>query len=300
MSNNVLVGSDSTWTTVSNWTAGHAPTTNEDGFVTNDNIAITGGLNNASANLHSLNQVMDFTGQIGTNGSVNTYLQIGAVTVNLGLPIAGGGSGAGTRLFNLNSGTSSTLINVFNSANSGASVGQAPIKLLGSAMQVYVTGGIISIAALQTENATISKMSVVNGQNSINPNVFVGAGCNLGTLTLNGGIVSNASQLIVTNAHTARTATQLNHLGSGGYNTLQIDGGSKVTYTGSGSVNSLICSGIMDLSTGGGAVAFGSVAFYSGATFSDPLGRSTFGTPYTLVNCSLKDVNIDLGQGRVT
>lgn len=297
--NNVFSGTSSTWTDASNWSAGHAPTTGENGFLTNNTTQVTAAINNSSANTASFNHVMDFTGQVGTNGTVNTYLQLGAVVGNIGVAPAGGANGAGSRLFNWDAGTSSTVINILNTANSGTAVGQAPVKLKGSLLTLNLTGGIISVAALQTENATVSSMKVTNG-GPIVPNAFMGAGCNLGTITMTGGTVVNASQMLVADCHISRSGTQFTHQGSGGYATMQVDAGSKVTYTGTGSVNALILTGVLDLSTGGGTISFGSVTIYNGAKFNDPLGRASFVTPYVLSGCSLKDIYMDLGQGRVT
>jgi len=298
MANNALIGTDTTWTTTGNWSTGAAPVNGDVVFLTNNQTLITGGLNNATVKLTTLNMVMDFTGRLGSNAaSGNTYLQIAATTGNIGIPPAGGAVVNGSSLFNWNAGTSSTVINVLTSSNSGSAQGQSPIKLLGSALTVNLMGGNISIAALPTENATVSSLNVIASGQGVSPQAYLGPGCNLGTLTLTGGYVVSNSQQLVTSAIISGNNVRFVHQGTGGFNSLTIDNGG-VTYNGSGSVNSLSLTGSIDLSGGGGTVVFGSVTLYAGAVFYDPLGRATFNTTPTLVNCTRANVSLNLGLGR--
>ena len=298
MANNVLIGTNVTWTTAGNWSTGAAPVNSDVVFLTNNQTLITGGLVNTGVRLTTLNLVMDFTGRVGTNNvSGNTYLQISAVTGNLGIPAAGGAVVNGSSLFNWDAGTSSTVINVLNTSNSGSAQGQSPYKLLGSALTINLMGGNISVAALPTENATISTMNVIASGQGVSPQAYLGPGCNLGTMTLTGGFVVSNSQTLVSSAVISGNNVRLVHQGTGGFNSLVVDNGG-VTYNGSGSVNSLSLTGTIDLSGGGGTVVFGSVTLYAGAVFYDPLGRASFSTTPTLVNCTRANVSLNLGLGR--
>lgn len=298
MANNVFVGTSSSWQTTSNWSTGVAPVAADNVFLTNNSTAINSGLNNATQNITTLNVVMDFTGSVGVNGTANQYLQIASPTANIGTPIAGGGFAPGTSLFNWNAGTTSTSINVYNTSNAGASLGQAPVKLLGSALTINHVGGVLSVGALPSENATVSSVNMAYNGNGISPQAYYGPGTNLGTLNVNGGSLTIASQQLVTALKVARSGTICTHQGTGGYATLQIDAGARVNYNGSGSVNALTITGTIDLSGGGGNVSFGNVTFYRGASFIDPLSRSTFVNTPTIVGASIRDINMDLGQGR--
>ncbi len=298
MANNVLIGTSQTWTTASNWSTGSAPVSGDIPFLTNNTTIINAGLNNASVVLTTLNLVQDFTGRVGVNGSSNQYLQIASTTVYLGIAPTGGAVANGSSLFNLDVGTSSSTINVLTSSNAGSGTGQAPIKLLGTALTINLTGGIISVAALPTENATINTMNVVPSGQGIAPQAWVGPGCNMKTLVLTGGYVTSQSQSLTVNAQIAGSNTRLVYQGSGGFNALTIDAGGSVAYNGSGSVNSLTVTGAIDLSGGGGPVTFGNTTFYAGASFYDPLGRAIFTNQPTIVNTTRAAIGINLGLGR--
>ncbi len=298
MANNVLIGTSQTWTTTSNWSTGAAPVNGDIPFLTRNTTIINAGLNNATVKLTTLNLVMDFTGQIGVNGSTNQYLQIATTDAYLGLPPTGGAVANGSTLFNLDVGTSSTTINVLTSSNSGSAAGQSPIKLLGTALTINLTGGNISVASLPTENATINTLNVVSSGQGLSPQAYLGPGCNLKTLTLVGGYVSSNSQSLVTNAQISGNNTRLVHQGTGGFGTLTIDAGGSVAYNGSGSVNSLTVTGSIDLSGGGGPVTFGNTTFYAGASFNDPLGRAIFSNQPTVVGTTRAAIGINLGLGR--
>lgn len=298
MANNVLIGTSSTWTTASNWSTGSAPTTGDIPFLTNNSTIINGSLNQSTVALSSMNQDMSFTGQVGINAaSGNTYLQIVSPVTNLGKPPPSNQSSAGTRLFNWNAGTTSSVCNVMNTANSGASSGNAPIKLLGSALTINLTNGIISVAAFPAESSTIT-LNVANGNLGVAPQAYLGPGCVITALSQESGVVTSASQSVVTTALVARSGAALSHIGTGGFATLEIDSGGKVSYAGSGSINTLTITGSIDLSGGGSAVAVGTINVYGGAKISDPLGRLTFGSK-NLIGCSMSDVTIDLGNGRI-
>lgn len=298
MANNVLIGTSSTFTTATNWSTGAAPVATQDVFLTNNTVSFTAGLNNATvASLNTLNVVMDYTGAMGSNGTSNIYLQFSATTCNIGQPIVGGGNANGSNTFNWNAGTNSSICNVLNTANSGATTGQAPVKILGSNMTINLTGGIISVAALPTETATISTFTIANGQTGISPRAFIGPGCNTTTLTQNAGAVTNNSQMVITTANVARSSSTLNHQGTGGYGTLEIDNGASVSYVGTGSISSLILTGTIDFSGGGGPVTIVNRTLFRGAKFVDPSKRCTFTNNATFNGCSISDCTIDRGQG---
>lgn len=298
MANNVLIGTNATWTTAANWSSGAAPVTGDVVFLTSNATTLNAGLSNSAVLLTTMNLVMDFTGQVGINGTTNTYLQIGATTAYLGLPPTGGQSSNGPSVFNWNAGTASATINIVNSSVAASAPGQSPIKLLGSALTINVTGGNVSIAALATENATVNTFSMLNSGQGNAPQAYFGPGCNMKTLTLEGGYANSASQQLTNSAQVANNGSQLLYQGSGGFGTLTVDAGGRVTYNGSGSVNSLALTGLIDLSGGGSPITFGNVTLYAGAVFYDPLGRSVFTNSPTVVNCTRAQVSVNLGLAR--
>ena len=303
MANNVFVGTDSTWTTTSNWSLG-TPTGGQTVFLTNSNTVVTAGLDNHTTSLASLSVAMDFTGRVGVNAvagtSANTYLQIASPLAVIGQPASGGYTASGSNVFNWNAGTTGTNITVLNTANSGSGSGQSPVKLLGSAMTITLTGGIISVASLPSETATINSMSVTSSGQAIPPQAYLGPGCNITALTVSSGYVCSYSQQAIPTALLVGNGASLAHMGSGGFSTLTIGAGATATYIGTGTITTLTLTGVIDLSGGGGPVTLTNTSFYKGAVFKDPLGRSVFTNPPTLVNCSRSDISINLGNGRYT
>ena len=299
MADNVFLSNATSpnWTTAGSWSTGSAPVNGDIVFLTNNNTLLTLGLNNSTVALTSLNMVMDFTGQLGVNGSSNQYLQIAATTGNIGLASAGGQIGSGSTVFNWDAGTSSTVVNILTSSN-GGSVGNAPIKIKGTALTINQVGGIFSVAALASETATVNTLTVTSSAQGVSPQAWVGPQCNMKTLTMSSGAVYDSSQQVTTSASLSRSGTLLTYTGTGGFATLEVDAGAAVRYNGSGSVNSVILTGSIDLSGGGGAVTFGNTTLYRGAIINDPLGRLVFTNPPTIVGCSRTEVSINLGVGR--
>ncbi len=293
MANNQFIGTGSTWTTTTHWSAGHPATTNEFTLLSGAAAAISAGLAQGAVVVGSLNQDMSFTGSLGTNGTSNTYLQIASPVSNLGI-ISPSTTTSGSRAFNLDVGTSSSVINVMNTAQSGTS--GAPVKLLCTNATVNLTGGIVSIAALASETATVNTLNVASSGTGVSPQAYLGPGCTVTTLAQNNaGAVTSASQALVTTATLTGSNAQLNHIGSGGISALTIANGAKVTYTGSGSINSMVLAGTLDMSGGGSTVHLGSGTLTVGAKIIDPLRRLVFDTALVRTLVAWKDVYIDRG-----
>jgi hypothetical protein len=294
---NVLVGTSSTWTTTSNWSTGAAPIANQTVVITNSSLVINAGLDQHTIALAGFNQDQSFTGQIGTVGATgNTYLQIASPIINLGLPTPTGSFDGGSRLFNLDAGTTSTLINVSATANSGTQTGRGPISLLGTALTVNLTGGSINIAPFATETATASALNIASGGTGT-PKCYLGPGVTLTTLSQNAGEVMNASNAIITTATITGEGSILTHAGTGGFATLKINPGTTVNYQGSGSINTLTLFGLLDMSVGGGTVHIGNLTIYAGAEIWDPNHRLVFDNTPVLSGCTLDDVTLNLGVG---
>jgi hypothetical protein len=301
MAKNTFIGTGGSadWTNTGNWSSGAAPVSTQDLYLTANSNSLTTGLAQSAVLPASLNVFTDYTGSIGNSGTVSgssgSYLQLGPTVVNIG--VQGQGTGNGPRRFNLNTGSTTTTINVISTTSSALDSGQAPVRLLGTSMTINQTGGIISVAAFPTETATITALNIANGGTGVSPQAFIGAGATLTALSQNAGTVTTASTASVPNATVSRSST-INHIGTGGFGTLTIGTGSTCNYDGSGTVDLLQLYGTIDLSGGGGTVTLTDSTFYTGAKVIDPLGRLVFTNPPTLSGCSQKDLTIDLGQGR--
>lgn len=291
--NNQLVGTTGSWTTTTNWSQGHAPTTSEFTFLTTFATAFTGNLNQVAVVLGALNQDMSFTGSLGLNGTTNTYLQISTPTTNLGLPSSGSTS-SGPRTFNLDVGTSNSVINVLNTAQSGAS--GAPVKLLCTNATVNLTNGIISIAALASETATVNVLNVTAGSSGVSPTAFLGSGCTATTINQNNaGAVTNASQAVCGAATLSGSSASMVYIGSGGFNALSVVNGAKVSYVGNGSINSMILGGTFDTTGGGSTFHLGAGTLTAGAKLIDPGRRIIFDTPIVRLNVAFSDITFNRG-----
>lgn len=291
--NNALSGTSGSWTTTTNWSQGHAPTSNEYALLTTYSTAFTGNLAQTTVVLGVFNQDMSFTGTVGANGSTNTYLQIAAPIGNLGLPSAGS-STSGSRLLNWDAGTSNTVINVMNTATSGTS--GAPVKLLCTNATVNLTNGIISIAALASETATVNTLNVTGGSSGPSPQAYFGPGCTVTTMVLNNaGAITSASQAVTSGATLTGTGAALTYIGSGGFSSLNVTNSAKVTYTGYGSVNAMTLGGTLDCSNGGEPFTVAASTFTLNARLIDPLRRITFTNPPVLLGVAWKDIYVDRG-----
>ena len=113
------------------------------------------------------------------------------------------------------------------------------------------------------------------------------------------GAVTSQSGVVVPNATVARPNAVFTHIGVGGFGTLSLQNGGKSFYNGTGIVTLLNLYGTIDFSGGGGAVTITNANLYKGATIKDPLGRVTWTNKPVPVGCSLSDINVDLGQGRM-
>lgn len=115
--------------------------------------------------LNSLTISSTFTGTIGTNAAPGGYWQIGAATVNIGLPAGDGSNPGGSGRIKVNLGSTSAVVNITSTVNSSADAGYEPVRLLGSAITVLNSlSGTVGVATnAPGETATVGIVNVTAG-----------------------------------------------------------------------------------------------------------------------------------------
>jgi hypothetical protein len=177
------------WNTASNWTLNAVPVSTDDVDLMDCTIDILYGLDQSGVTLNSLNIYSTFTGKIGlpTNNPLgyveylDTYLKIGATTMQVGL-----GLGSGSSMLKINNVTIQTTLTVF-STGTPATTGAPALWWIGTHASniVNALGGYIGLAWEQGTVATLDKLFI--GSGSVPPTVFSGPGVTLGTGTTQGG-----------------------------------------------------------------------------------------------------------------
>ena len=279
MANNLWVSaSDTAWSTTGNWSLAAVPVSTNNVYMSADYSvsSVLSGFAQSAVTLASLNIDLSYTGLIGTvqsGGTATGYLNIGATTFNIGLPVPQGAASQGSSRININAANSGAIFNVLGSGQS-ADPGYTPVLLLGTSLVLNCLGGSTGVALNPGETASVTTLDMVQGSSA--PSVLLGAGCTLTTGNVLAGVLTNVSAAASTVI--VRGAGSLVHLGTGGYTALTIADGRTVLYTGTGTITSLIAAGpgLLDFSQGTGAVTITNYTVYPGFSIRDPLGRVTF------------------------
>ena len=180
---------DGNWSTAGNWSPSGAPVSTDDVFVEETNEDIDAGLNQSAVALSSLNIAQSFVGTIGTKDSP---LQIGASDVRIGYRTSGTGTPAGSRRIHLDLGSATAAqVNVDGTASSAADTGLNPlrIKAANAATDIYIRGGFVSVADYPGETSTLD-LSVSAGT------VSLGQSNNNTAVTMVGVAITGGSSVI--------------------------------------------------------------------------------------------------------
>ncbi len=288
MATPIWISSSSTaWSTGANWSTSSAPASSDTAVLTNNAISILSGLSQSGVTLTEFHQDQSYTGLIG---AATTYLNIGATTFNLGLPVVGSASSTGSRRVNIQAANSGAIINVFGSGATANDAGRTPVALLTTAAVLNVNAGTVGVAIATGETSSVATFVQTGGT------VVFGSGITLTTGTMIGGTITNYQA----NAATTLTALggTLNHLGTAGYTTLTANTGVIVNYDGTGTITTLNLTGTLDMSGGFGSVTVTNTNLYRGARIIDPAGRLIFTNAFKTVQCRQTDVSVNLGYNR--
>lgn len=176
-----------------NWLEGDVP---DDGDIVNivrnptgaDDVSIDANLDSLSAvTVAELNIDAGYTGEIGTAAA---YWEIGATVCRIGEAF-GPGSKIHSPRVKLDFGSVQTSVTVFGSRTIGTETDLPPVRLIGTHASNVLTirGGNVGVACESGEVATIATLTAGADMAAIDPNVLIGSGVTLTTLTVSRGAV---------------------------------------------------------------------------------------------------------------
>lgn len=185
------------WSAAANWSTGAAPANSDDVHI-QSGPDIKYGLAQSGVTLTSLTIYKSYEREIGlaqrrANGYQeyrDTYLAIGATTVHVGY---GGGTGDGSRLIRLNTGSAETAVRVWytqaTSNEDDPALESFAWKGSHSGNEIYVFEGSVGVASAPGETATVAYMTVSRSRvTEDTPAVRIGSGVTLDTLNIAGGV----------------------------------------------------------------------------------------------------------------
>lgn len=291
-----------------NWSAG-LPTNGQDVYIDSNMPSLLYNLTALSAvTLNSLTIAAAFSGQsqIGLPAFNSSgyeeyrplYLALPATTV-----FVGQGSGSGSSLIRLDSGSVATTMLVYATATNSLESGAEPFRWKGTnaANVMQVTKGVVGVARLSGEVATLATLDVgYTTSVASDSTVTCGAGATIGALTQTGGTLTlygGFSSIEMENG----TCTLLpGPADSDSETTVSIDGGTfylsspgTVTTCTIGSNGTLDCS--QDART---KTITNKLALYNGATVNDPRGTLALPAGFQTIRCRLADVTLNFGINR--
>ncbi len=225
-------GLDGDWTNTANWSGGVVPISGDDVYIDSTSRDIATNLGQSAVALTSLNISKNF---VGTLGTFDTPLQIGAVTVSLGYINGQVASPAGSGRIHLDLGsTTAATVRVFGSASSAADDGGTTatsdgvnpirIKAANAATDIFVSGGFVSLADVAGETSTYGEVSLssVDGASGIVMGQQGASAVTLTTLDVEGGNLLTFSGATTANVRGGILRT----LGDAVFPTVNVEGGS--------------------------------------------------------------------------
>jgi hypothetical protein len=277
------------WALATNWSTGGACVSTDSAFLQNTAVNIA-AFDASAVTLARFFQDQSYTGLVG---GVGTYLKIGATVFDLGEPSIGAGNGS--RRVNVFAANSGAIINIYGSGSQAYDSGSTPVRLLGTNLDMNVSGGTTGVAVDPSETASVATLTMTSGNGA--PSVIFGIGVTLAAGTILAGTLTTYTANVTAELTVAGNAT-LVHQGTGAYTALTVGSNATVRYPGTGTITAMDLSGTLDLSGGEATVTITTLRLYNGAKIKDPAGRLVLTNPALLVNCNLTDVTIDFGYGR--
>lgn len=288
------------WDDANNWTGGAVPVNSDVVYIEGSSTPIRYGLDQSAVTLAALYIEADYTGQIGLPESNITgsatypeyrdqYLAIGATLLRVG-----GGSGEGSGMLRINTGSVQTALSVHRTASSAvAGVPAFWWKGTHASNTVSVTRGEVAAAYRGTDVATVTTFQTgfETGETS-DATVEIGPGTTLTTLTMQGGTVTlSAAATTIT-----KNGGNLTITGTGAYTTIRTWKGD-LSYRSSGTTTNLFCgAAAVDFRADMRPKTITNCDLYAGAEVRDPSGVVTWTNGLDLNACSQAEVTLDLGK----
>lgn len=237
------------WTTARNWSGNAVPVSGDDVYLVDSAVDILYGLNQAAVAPASLNIEQTFTGRIGLRAVSDLgyaeyrdqYLRIGAAKVHIGR-----GTGAGSSRIKLDTGSTATTVNVFDTGS--AEDGKTSVTWCGNstAAQLNVFRGSLGIALRPGETATLGTLRIApEPATGRDTRVELGRGVTITTIDKCGGLLRFAGQSVANLVqHDGSTTIE-----SGDVTALRVRGGTVVyNSTGTLSAATVSAAGKLDFS----------------------------------------------------
>lgn len=289
------------WSDGDNWSDGSAPTGGDTVVFENGSVPVYWGLDQSAITLAALYIRASYTGSIGLPATQpnlsgggfagsyreyrEQYLKVSATSL-----IIGEGSGNGSGLLKINTGSAQTAIKVYKTGTQydstlpsfmwkGTHASNIVDIVSGSFGAAVFTGETATIAALYTRSSTAS--------------VALGPGVTWTAIAQNGGTVraeSNGTSWTQESGtgYLTRAAT----LG-----TLVCNGTFYDQSTGTLTAGTVQGSGTLDL-TGCPGKTISALDLYAGATLNDPDGKATLSAGIDLNRCTINDVTLNLPSNK--
>ena len=214
--------SDGNFTVATNWSGGAVPTSGDTVIFARNAVDLDGGLGQSAVTNITMIVEQSFTGRIGT---IDSYLQLGCATVEIGRDDAGLNPPGSARI-NLDVGTNSSIITIINTGGIPSDDGYQCVRLLAASAstQIRARRGRVSLASLIGETATIDDIQWGDdaGTDTINNVCEIGSGVTMDDLNIMGGVAKVRCAVDAVNVYGGRMETE----GTGTIGTLRVRGGS--------------------------------------------------------------------------
>lgn len=291
------------WSTAGNWSGGAVPVNSDDVYFEDSDVDCLYGLDQSAVTLTSLNVRKSYIGRIGLgrtdeNDYVqyrDTYLKIGATTINIGQ-----GEGDGSGRTKINVGSVQTTLNQYGSG-SPEDEGVPAVLFLGThaSNAVNVTGGSFGAAVYGGEVATISALKISTADGADTPEVVCGLGVTLGTVLNYGGVLAcDATTAAITSITQYDGSITINGK-TNAVTALTLYGGT-VYYNSSGTCTAATVGnqGTLDFRRDPRAKTVTQLNCYAGAAVYDTIAVTTLTNGIDLIGCGIEDVTLQFGKHR--
>lgn len=232
--------SSTSFNTAGNWSDGAAPLAG-DTLIFNY-LGTASVASNLDSNLTNITLIVEksYSGNIGVlSATAQTYLELDGGTVYLETPVSQGSPTGSQLLMIMNSnGTSSPTamtVYVYDSAQTSSSTYNQPILLTGDLITLNHYGGKVGISTFAGETCASATIRVTPQDATVSPNLTIGRGVTIASLTGSGGIIKNES----TNTNTAVAISdgcQYDYVGTGAHTALTVANGASCYYSGTGTL----------------------------------------------------------------
>lgn len=193
--------------TKSDGTTGTVPTTGDDVFIVpiaGLALASIGAADQHTIALNSLNVSQGYAGTIGTSAAPGGYWQIGAAVLNLGIPVLDNSGPQGSGRIKINLGSTSSVVNVYNTGSLSTDIGFQPTRILGTAITtINVSSGNFGLAT--NAPGEVSTVTTINVTGNLSGTGSV-ATCGTG-VTWTTGTAASGGTLNVASAGTTLTTS---------------------------------------------------------------------------------------------